>query len=61
MVEHGMTRSQWGGSLDGMSQTIGVLEGEVEKSRTYLDRAQRTDARLAGGELDLGDAPPTRG
>lgn len=47
-------------ALDGMAQTIGVLEGEVEKSRTYLDRAQRTDARLAGGELDLGDAPPTR-
>ena len=40
-------------ALDGMSQTIGVLEGEVEKSRTYLDRARRTDARLAGGQLDL--------
>ena len=47
-------------ALDGMAQTIGVLEGEVEKSREYLDRAQRTDARLAGGELDLGDTPPTR-
>jgi uncharacterized protein YaaN involved in tellurite resistance len=47
-------------ALDGMAQTIGVLEGEVEKSREYLDRAQRTDARLAGGELNLGDAPPTR-
>ena len=47
-------------ALDGMAQTIGVLEGEVEKSRSYLDRAQRTDARLAGGELDLGDVPPTR-
>jgi uncharacterized protein YaaN involved in tellurite resistance len=43
-------------ALDGMAQTIGVLEGEVEKSRTYLDRAQRTDARLVGGELDL-DGP----
>ncbi|MFK5688931.1 toxic anion resistance protein [Ornithinimicrobium sp. LYQ92] len=41
-------------ALDGMSQTIGVLEGEVEKSRSYLDRAQRTDARLAGGQLDIG-------
>ena len=40
-------------ALDGMSQTIGVLEGEVAKSRTYLDRARRTDARLAGGQLDL--------
>ncbi|GAA1180678.1 toxic anion resistance protein [Ornithinimicrobium humiphilum] len=47
-------------ALDSMAQTIGVLEGEVEKSRGYLDRAQRTDARLAGGELDLGDTPPTR-
>lgn len=47
-------------ALDGMAQTIGVLEGEVEKSRSYLDRAQRTDARLAGGQLDLGDTPPTR-
>lgn len=43
-------------ALDGMAQTIGVLEGEVEKSRTYLDRAQRTDARLVGGELDI-DGP----
>jgi uncharacterized protein YaaN involved in tellurite resistance len=47
-------------ALDSMSQTIGVLEGEVEKSRGYLDRAKRTDARLVGGDLDLGDAPPTR-
>jgi uncharacterized protein YaaN involved in tellurite resistance len=27
-------------ALDNMSQTIGVLEGEVAKSRSYLDRAQ---------------------
>ncbi len=47
-------------ALDSMAQTIGVLEGEVEKSRGYLDRAQRTDARLVGGDLDLGDVPPTR-
>ncbi|ANS78314.1 hypothetical protein SGUI_0918 [Serinicoccus hydrothermalis] len=40
-------------ALDGMSQTIGVLEGEVEKSREYLDRAKRTDVRLASGQLDI--------
>jgi len=45
-------------ALDGMSQTIGVLEGEVEKSRTYLDRARRTDTRLAGGQLDLDGGTP---
>lgn len=49
-----------GQALDSMAQTIGVLEGEVEKSRTYLERAKSTDARLAGGELDLGDVSPTR-
>lgn len=27
-----------------MSQTIGVLESEVEKSRTYLNRVSRSDA-----------------
>ena len=47
-------------ALDSMAQTIGVLEGEVSKSRGYLDRSRRTDTRLVGGELDLGDAPPTR-
>ena len=46
-------------ALDSMAQTIGVLEGEVEKSRSYLDRSQRTDVRLAGGQLDLGPVPPT--
>ncbi len=29
-------------ALDNMAQTIGVLEGEVEKSKEYLDRAQRS-------------------
>ncbi|MFK5633766.1 MULTISPECIES: toxic anion resistance protein [unclassified Ornithinimicrobium] len=47
-------------ALDSMAQTIGVLEGEVEKSRSYLDRSQRTDVRLAGGQLDLGPVPPTQ-
>ena len=49
-----------GQALDSMAQTIGVLEGEVEKSRSYLDRAKKTDTRLVGGELDLGDVAPTR-
>ncbi len=29
-------------ALDNMAQTIGVLENEVEKSREYIDRAQRS-------------------
>lgn len=41
-------------ALDNMATTIGVLEGEVEKSRSYLDRVQRTDTRLATGQLDIG-------
>ena len=31
-------------ALHTMSQTIGVLESEVEKSRTYLNRVSRSDA-----------------
>jgi uncharacterized protein YaaN involved in tellurite resistance len=42
-------------ALDSMSQTIGVLETEVDKSRSYLDRVQAHDARNAGGTLDLTD------
>ncbi len=41
-------------ALDSMSATIGVLETEVEKSRSYLDRVQRHDARNAQGTLDIG-------
>mgnify|MGYP001945766822 CR=1 FL=1 len=41
-------------ALDSMAQTIGVLESEVDKSRGYLERAHRTDGRLAAGSLDLG-------
>ncbi|SOC52109.1 toxic anion resistance protein [Ornithinimicrobium cerasi] len=48
-------------ALDSMAQTIGVLEGEVVKSQSYLERAKRTDARLVGGSLDLGDISPTAG
>jgi uncharacterized protein YaaN involved in tellurite resistance len=40
-------------ALDNMSATIGVLENEVTKSRSYLDRVQQHDARNAQGTLDL--------
>ena len=43
-------------ALDTMAATIGSLETEVGKSRSYLDRVQQQDQRLAGGSLDLGDA-----
>lgn len=41
-------------ALDTMAQTIGTLEGEVAKSRTYLERVQRTDTRIQAGSLDIG-------
>ena len=41
-------------ALDNMAATIGVLEGEVEKSRGYLDRVSAADARSEHGTLDLG-------
>ena len=44
-------------ALDSMSATIGVLETEVEKSRSYLDRVQQHDARNAAGTLDLSSQP----
>jgi uncharacterized protein YaaN involved in tellurite resistance len=44
-------------ALDNMSTTIGVLETEVEKSRSYLERVQKHDARNAGGALDLSSMP----
>ena len=40
-------------ALDSMSTTITTLEGEVSKSREYLDRVSRADQRLASGALDL--------
>ncbi|MGO1971520.1 MAG: toxic anion resistance protein [Propionibacteriaceae bacterium] len=40
-------------ALDSMSATIGTLESEVEKSREYLDRVDRQDARIASGGLDI--------
>jgi len=44
-------------ALDNMSTTIGVLETEVEKSRSYLERVQKHDARNAAGALDLSSVP----
>jgi uncharacterized protein YaaN involved in tellurite resistance len=41
-------------ALDSMSATIGVLETEVEKSRSYLERVRQHDARNAQGTLDIG-------
>ena len=40
-------------ALDNMAATIGTLEGEVAKSRSYLDRVQRTDQRLVAGSLNI--------
>jgi uncharacterized protein YaaN involved in tellurite resistance len=40
-------------ALDSMSTTITTLEGEVSKSREYLDRVSHADQRLASGALDL--------
>ncbi|MEJ7833697.1 MAG: toxic anion resistance protein [Nocardioides sp.] len=44
-------------ALDSMSTTIGVLETEVQKSRSYLERVQKHDARNAAGTLDLSSVP----
>jgi uncharacterized protein YaaN involved in tellurite resistance len=40
-------------ALDTMSETIGVLENEVEKSKAYVARVQTQDQRAASGQLDL--------
>lgn len=40
-------------ALDSMAQTIGVLEHEVDKSKSYLDRVSAQDQRLAEGSLDF--------
>ncbi|MFN0284754.1 MAG: toxic anion resistance protein [Kineosporiaceae bacterium] len=42
-------------ALDSMAQTIGVLENEVTKSRSYLERVNQHDDRVASGSLDLGN------
>jgi uncharacterized protein YaaN involved in tellurite resistance len=44
-------------ALDSMSATIGVLEGEVLKSRDYLARVQAHDQRNSAGTLDLSNVP----
>jgi uncharacterized protein YaaN involved in tellurite resistance len=44
-------------ALDSMSTTIGVLETEVQKSKSYLERVQKHDARNAQGALDLSSVP----
>ncbi|GEA85386.1 toxic anion resistance protein [Cellulomonas gelida] len=42
-------------ALDSMAQTIGVLETETTKARSYIDRVQKSDQTgAAGGSLDLG-------
>ncbi len=48
-------------ALDTMGATITTLEGEVTKSREYLDRVSRHDQQLATGALDLteGGTPGT--
>ena len=40
-------------ALNNMAQTIGVLETEVEKSRTYLDRAARMPAQPVADGLTI--------
>ncbi|MDO5628321.1 MAG: toxic anion resistance protein [Mobilicoccus sp.] len=44
-------------ALDSMAETIGVLESEVSKSQTYLDRARRGEERQQQGAFDLGSSP----
>jgi uncharacterized protein YaaN involved in tellurite resistance len=41
-------------ALDNMAATIGTLEGEVTKSRSYLERVAKQDQRVVSGTLDLG-------
>ncbi len=41
-------------ALGNMAQTIGVLESEVTKSRSYLERVAKTDQRNRSGSLDIG-------
>ena len=48
-------------ALDTMAATIGTLEGEVVKSREYLDRVNRQDQQQATGALDLTESGPQRG
>jgi uncharacterized protein YaaN involved in tellurite resistance len=45
-------------ALDSMQATITTLEGEVVKSREYLDRVSGQDQRLASGALDIEGGSP---
>ncbi|GAB3703792.1 toxic anion resistance protein [Mariniluteicoccus flavus] len=45
-------------ALDSMAQTIGVLEHEVGKSKSYLDRVSQQDQRLASGSMDIAGGGP---
>ncbi len=40
-------------ALDSMASTIGVLETEVAKSQSYLERVKKQDMRVGSGALDL--------
>jgi uncharacterized protein YaaN involved in tellurite resistance len=40
-------------ALDSMAATIGTLESEVTKSRTYLERVSQQDQRVVHGSLEL--------
>jgi uncharacterized protein YaaN involved in tellurite resistance len=40
-------------ALTSMGATIGALESEVAKSRSYLDRVSRADSNVASGALEL--------
>lgn len=40
-------------ALDNMAATIGTLESEVTKSRTYLERVSQQDQRVVQGSLEL--------
>ncbi len=44
-------------ALDTMAATIGTLEGEVQKSRSYLERVNRQDHQIASGALNLTSDP----
>ena len=46
-------------ALESMSQTVAVLETEIDKSQTYLARVRASEARDAGASdvLDLGTPP----
>ncbi|HZE50449.1 MAG TPA: toxic anion resistance protein [Jatrophihabitantaceae bacterium] len=43
-------------ALDSMKQTIGTLQGEIDKSQSYLSRVRQSDGKSAddhGGDLNL--------